>query len=189
MIANPNYAGGVFSMDQVITNARGAISTDKTVYGPIEFRIKNISGPTVTVKNSDAASPAPTFIYNRNFALGESASRRFEFNAPCGMLFTFDAEIRGLAIAGSTTGTGSQAGDGTPEQAPPPTLLDLPRGAHRRHHGRRTAHQHAADLRTPGGEGHHLRGCGDHDEARRAGARRDAQLDGRARPRLRAAHG
>ncbi|HLL73847.1 MAG TPA: M36 family metallopeptidase, partial [Pyrinomonadaceae bacterium] len=118
---NPDFAGGVFSMDEIITNARGAISTDKTVYGPVEFRVLNISDPTVSVRNADVTSPAPTFIYNRNFALGESGSRRFEFNAPRGMLFTFDAEIRGFALAGSTTGTGSQAGDGTPTAAPIPS--------------------------------------------------------------------
>jgi hypothetical protein len=120
-IANADFAGGVFSMDQIITNARGAISTDKTVYGPVEFRITSISDSTVSVKNPDATSPAPTFVYNRHFALGQSAARRFEFNAPRGMMFTFDAEIRGYAFAGSTTGTGSQSGDGTPEAAPPPS--------------------------------------------------------------------
>jgi hypothetical protein len=116
-ISNVSFSGGVFAFDNTITNARGANSTDKTIYAPVEFRVVSISDPTVTVKNADQGGS--TFIYNKTLALGASAVKRMEFNDPGARLFTFDAEITGLAFAGSTGGTGSQAGDGGAE--PPPT--------------------------------------------------------------------
>jgi hypothetical protein len=118
-VANADLRNGVFSFDQKLTNARGALSdTDKTIYGPIEFRILNITDPTVTVKNADQGT---SFFFKQNLALGEtSAARRLEFNDPNSRWFNFDAEITGYAFAGSPTGTGSQSGDGTPVGAPPP---------------------------------------------------------------------
>jgi hypothetical protein len=118
-ISNVQFSGGVFAFDEKLTNARGALSdVDKTIYGPIEFRVLNISDPTVTVKNGDQGS---TFLFKQNLALGAtSAARRFEFNDPGAKMFTFDAEILGNAFANSTGGTGSQASDGSPAGAPPP---------------------------------------------------------------------
>jgi hypothetical protein len=118
-ISNVSFNGGVFAFDEKLTNARGALSAvDKTIYGPIEFRVLNISDPTVTVKNADQGS---TFLFNQNLTLGEtSAARRFEFNDPGARMFTFDAEILGNAFANSIGGTGSQSSDGTPTGAPPP---------------------------------------------------------------------
>jgi hypothetical protein len=118
-ISNVSFSGGVFAFDNKLTNARGALSDlDKTVYGPIEFRVLNISDPTVTVKNADQGT---TFLYQQNLALGAtSAARRFEFNNAGARMFTFDAEILGNAFSNSTVGTGTQSGDGTPAQAPPP---------------------------------------------------------------------
>jgi Zn-dependent metalloprotease len=116
-ISNVTFSGGVFAFDNTITNARGANSTDKTIYAPIDFRIVAISDPTVTVKNADRNGVS--FIYNTTLPLGASAVKRIEFNNPGARMFTFEAEIMGFAFAGSTGGTGSQTGDGGSE--PPPT--------------------------------------------------------------------
>jgi hypothetical protein len=118
-ISNVQFSNGVFAFDEKLTNARGALSdVDKTIYGPIEFRVLNISDPTVTLKNADQGS---TFIFNQSLALGAtSAARRLEFNDPGAKMFSFDAEILGNAFANSIGGTGSQPSDGTPTQAPPP---------------------------------------------------------------------
>jgi hypothetical protein len=121
-ISNITFANGVFSFDQRLTNARGANAQDTTIYAPIEFHIKSISDPSVTVRNPDQTSPVPTFIYNQSLVLGAtSTARRLEFNDPLARLFTFDAAIVGRLYAGSTGGTGSQGGDGTSNPPPPIT--------------------------------------------------------------------
>jgi hypothetical protein len=121
-ISNVSFANGVFAFDQVLKNARGANAADKTIYTPIAFRITRISDPTVTVKNADATSPAPTFFYNQTLPLGaSSAARRLEFNDPQARLFTFDAKVLGQVYAGSVGGSGSQPGDGTSDPPVPPT--------------------------------------------------------------------
>jgi hypothetical protein len=108
------------AFDNKLTNARGAFSMDPTIYKPIEFQIVSISNPTVTVKNAD--SNGNTFIYNQTLALGQtSTAKRLEFNDPAAQLFSFDARIYANAFAGSTTGTGSQSGDGTSNPPPPVT--------------------------------------------------------------------
>jgi hypothetical protein len=118
-ISNVSFAGGVFAFDNRLTNARGANSTDSTIFAPIDFRITRISDPTITVRNADKTSPVPTFVYQTNLPLGASAVKRFEFNDPGARLFTFEAQVIGLAYAGSSGGTGSQTGDGGSE--PPPS--------------------------------------------------------------------
>jgi Zn-dependent metalloprotease len=111
-ISNISFANGMTAFDNKLTNARGAFSVDQTVYSPVEFQIVSISNPSVTVKNADANGN--TFVYNQTLALGQtSAAKRLEFNNPLTQLFTFDARIFGSAFAGSTTGTGSQTGDGS----------------------------------------------------------------------------
>ncbi len=121
-VSNVSFTGGVFAFDQTLKNARGADSTDKTIYAPIHFSINSISDPTVTVKNADTSSPAPTFIYNQVLALGgTSAAHRLEFNDPGAKMFTFDATITGQAYDGSIGGTGSQNGDGTSDPPAPIT--------------------------------------------------------------------
>jgi hypothetical protein len=121
-ISNVSFTNGVFAFDQTLKNARGADAADKTIYAPIQFRINSISDPTVTVKNADTASPAPTFVYNQVLALGATSSaRRLEFNDAGARMFSFDATITGQAYAGSTGGTGSQNGDGTSEPPAPVT--------------------------------------------------------------------
>jgi hypothetical protein len=117
-ISNVSFSGGVFAFDNTVTNARGANSTEKTIYAPVEFRITSISDPSVTVKNADATSPVPTFLYNKALGLGASAVKRFEFNDPLAKMFTFDAQVIGQAYAGSTGGTGAQAGDGSSDTPP-----------------------------------------------------------------------
>jgi len=112
-ISNITFANGVMSFDNKLTNARGAtMSLDLTMYSPLEFKITNISNPTVTVKNADGG--ANTFLYNQTLALGQTSNaKRLEFNAPLAQLFTFDAKIYAKVFAGSTYGEGSQNGDGT----------------------------------------------------------------------------
>jgi hypothetical protein len=121
--SNVSFTNGLTAFDQALRNTRGTSSTDnKTVYAPIEFQITSISDPTVTVRNPDATSPVPTFVYNQNLALGATSTpRRLEFNNPNNRLFTFQATIVGRAYAGTIGGTGSQTGDGSSEPAPPPT--------------------------------------------------------------------
>ncbi len=111
-ISNINFTNGVMAFDNKLTNSRGAFATDKTIYAPIGFQIVSISNPTVTVKNAD--QNGNTFVYNQTLALGAtSAAKRLEFNDPTAQLFSFDAKITGNAFVSSTTGIGSQNGDGT----------------------------------------------------------------------------
>jgi Zn-dependent metalloprotease len=119
-ISNINFANGVMSFDNKLTNARGAFSTDRIAYAPISFQITSISNPTVTVKNADANGN--TFIYNQTLSLGQtSAAKNLQFNDPAAQLFSFDAKVTANAFFSSTTGTGSQTGDGTSNPPPPVT--------------------------------------------------------------------
>ena len=111
-ISNVSFANGVMAFDNRLTNARGAFSTDTTLYKPLEFQIVSISNPSVTVRNADANGN--TFIYNQTLTLGQtSAAKRIEFNDPMAQMFSFDAKVFANAFAGSTVGTGSQNPDGT----------------------------------------------------------------------------
>ncbi|MEJ7702103.1 MAG: hypothetical protein WKF71_21070, partial [Pyrinomonadaceae bacterium] len=128
--SNISFANGLTTFDNKLTNARGAFSTDKTIYSPLEFQIVSISNPTVTVKNADANGN--TFIYNQTLALGATSNaKRIEFNNPMTQFFSFDAKIFGNAFAGSTVGTGTQTGDGTSNPPAPSHLLDLQRNENR----------------------------------------------------------
>jgi hypothetical protein len=115
-IANPQMAGGIFEFDQTLTN-NGVSSVDGIAYGPITFRIVNISDPTVTVKNADnggdgRTQPA-TFVYSQSLANGAtSAARHLQFNDPQSRLFTFDAVITARLRTAATAVNGSQPGDG-----------------------------------------------------------------------------
>lgn len=118
-ISNISFANGVMSFDNKLTNARGAFSTDKTIYKPLEFQIVSISNPSVTVKNPDANGN--TFVYNQTLTLGQtSAAKRLEFNDPLAQMFSFDARIYGHAFAGSSVGNGSGGNDGSSD--PPPAV-------------------------------------------------------------------
>jgi len=122
-LSNISFAGSVTSFDNKLTNARGAFSSDKTIYSPIEFQVVSISNPSVTVKNADANGN--TWVYNTSLALGAtSAAKRMEFNNPMLQLFTFDARVYGNAFAGSTVGNRSQSGDGS-DDPPAPVVYSL----------------------------------------------------------------
>jgi Zn-dependent metalloprotease len=119
-ISNISFTNGVMAFDNKLTNTRGALATDKTVYGPINFQVMNISNPTVTVKNADAN--ANTFVYNQTLALGATSNaKRLEFNDPAAQMFSFDARITGSAFASSTVGTGSNGNDGSSNPPAPVT--------------------------------------------------------------------
>jgi hypothetical protein len=119
-ISNISFANGVMAFDNRLTNARGAFSTDKTLYKPLEFQIVSISNPSVTVRNADANGN--TFIYNETLTLGQtSAAKRIEFNDPMAQMFSFDAKIYANTFAGATVGTGSQNPDGTSSPPAPVT--------------------------------------------------------------------
>lgn len=119
-ISNISFANGVMAFDNRLTNARGAFSTDKTIYKPLEFQIVSISNPSVTVRNADASGN--TFIYNNTLTLGQtSTAKRLEFNDPTAQMFSFDAKVYANAFAGSTVGTGSQNPDGTSSPPAPVT--------------------------------------------------------------------
>jgi hypothetical protein len=122
-LSNVTFANGVFAFDNKLTNARGANSTDPTIYAPINFQIVSISDPSVTVRNADGG--ANTFLYDKTLALGASATKRLEFNDPMARLFTFDARITGQAFAGSTGGTGSQPGDGSADSPATSTTYSI----------------------------------------------------------------
>ena len=119
-ISNISFSNGVMVFDNKLTNTRGAFSSDKTIYQPLEFQIVSISNPSVTVKNAEANGN--TFVYSQTLPLGAASSaKRLEFNDPLAQLFTFDARIYGNAFAGSTVGTGSQGGDGSSDPPSPVT--------------------------------------------------------------------
>ncbi|MBD0372685.1 MAG: M36 family metallopeptidase [Pyrinomonadaceae bacterium] len=119
-ISNITFSNGVMSFDNKLTNARGAFSTDKTAYGPIQFQIVSISNPTVTVKNADQGGNS--FIYNQTLPLGATSNaKRLEFNDPAAQLFTFDAKVLAGAFTSTTLGEGSQGYDGTANPPQPVT--------------------------------------------------------------------
>jgi Zn-dependent metalloprotease len=119
-ISNISFANGVMAFDNRLTNARGAFSTDKTTYKPLEFQIVSISSPSVTVRNADANGN--TFIYNETLTLGQtSAAKRLEFNDATAQMFSFDAKVFANAFAGATVGTGSQNPDGSSSPPAPVT--------------------------------------------------------------------
>jgi Zn-dependent metalloprotease len=117
-ISNISFSNGVMAFDSRLTNARGALSPDKTIYRPLEFQIVSISNPSVTVRNADTGGN--TFVYNQNLPLGETSSpKRMEFNDPLAQLFTFDARVYANAYTGSTIGSGTSGTDGsTPAPGP-----------------------------------------------------------------------
>ncbi|MGI9106614.1 MAG: M36 family metallopeptidase [Pyrinomonadaceae bacterium] len=98
-ISNVSFAGGKTEFDQIIKNL-GAGAFDGTIYQPIDFRIVNISSPTVTVSNADnfgrGSSTSPASFYYRATLLKNqtSAARHLVFNNPNTQLFTFDAVVR-----------------------------------------------------------------------------------------------
>ena len=122
-IINPRITGGVFEFDQTLTN-NGISSPDGVAYSPIEFKIVNISDPTVTVKNADNGGDGRTapaiFVYNQSLATGAtSAVRHLQFNDPQAHMFTFDAIITARVRTATAAVNGSQPGDGVGTGLPP----------------------------------------------------------------------
>jgi len=119
-VSNISYSNGVMAFDNKLTNARGALATDKTIFAPVQFQIVSISNPMVTVRNAESNGNA--FVYNQTLALGATSNaKRLEFNDPAAQLFSFDAKVIGNAFTGSTVGTGSQNPDGTSNPPQPIT--------------------------------------------------------------------
>jgi len=111
-LSNVAFTNGVTSFDQKLTNTRGALAVDQTLYGPVQFQITSISNPTVTVKNADGG--ANTFNYNQSLALGQTSNvKNIQFNNPLTQLFTFDARVYGNAYWYAALETRSQPGDGS----------------------------------------------------------------------------
>jgi len=95
---NVSFANGKTEFDQTIKNL-GAGAFDGTIYQPVDFRIVQISAPSVSVANADnfgagrGASPA-SFYYRSTLTRNQtSAARRISFNNPNTQLFTFDAVV------------------------------------------------------------------------------------------------
>ncbi|HWT03906.1 MAG TPA: M36 family metallopeptidase [Pyrinomonadaceae bacterium] len=106
-------ASGKTEFDQTLKN------TGAHVYTPVEFRIVNISDPTVTVANADnlgtgrGTSPA-SFYYPSALATGQvSAPRHLVFNNPNKKQFTFDAVVTARVQVAAAQATRYQ---------PPPTF-------------------------------------------------------------------
>jgi hypothetical protein len=121
--SNISFAAGIFQFDQTLKNT-GVSGPDSTAYGPINFKVLNISSPTVTANNADSggdghANPA-LFTYSQSLTLNQvSAAKRLKFNDPNAQLFTFDALITGRQRGESIPANGSQPydGDGGGQQA------------------------------------------------------------------------
>lgn len=115
-ISNVSYSGGIFQFDQTIRN-NGVAGPDATAYGPVNFRVVNISSPTVTVANADGGGnghdqPA-LFLYNQSLPQNAvSAPKRLRFNDPGAQLFTFDALVSARVRGTSVPANGSQPYDG-----------------------------------------------------------------------------
>ena len=151
-ISNITFANGVMAFDNKLTNARGAFSTDKTIYQPLEFQIVSISNPTVTVKNADASGN--TFIYNQTLALGadvDGQTAGIQRSAGADV-HASTREVYGNAFAGSTVGTGSADRRRHERSAAAGRLFDLQRNKNR-HAGRGRTDRHdrrERDLGRPG---------------------------------------
>ncbi len=122
-ITNVSFSGGVFEVDQTLTN-NGVTSPDGIIYGPISFRIVSISDPTIKVINADnggdgQANPA-IFNYSQSLSNGAtSPARRLRFSNPNARMFTFSAVVAGRVRTATVAVNGSQTGDGTGAGIPP----------------------------------------------------------------------
>lgn len=112
--SNISFAGGKTEFDQAIKNL-GAGAFDGTIYQPIDFRIVNISAPSVSVANADnfgagrGASPA-SFYYRSTLQKNQtSAARHITFNNPNTQLFTFDAVVTARVQVPANAGTRFEA--------------------------------------------------------------------------------
>ncbi|HTH51785.1 MAG TPA: M36 family metallopeptidase [Pyrinomonadaceae bacterium] len=115
--SNIAYASGIFQLDVSLRN-NGVQAADTTAYGPINFKVMNISSPTVTPNNKDSggdghATPA-NWLFPQSLAAGQtSTAKTLKFNDPGAQLFTFDAAVTGRVRGDSIPANGSQPYDGT----------------------------------------------------------------------------
>lgn len=114
-ISNVSFSNGIFQFDQTLRNT-GISGPDPTAYGPVNFRVVNISNPTVTVNNADGGGnghdvPA-LFLYNQSLPVNTvSAPKRLRFNDANAQMFTFDALVSARVRGTSVPATGSQPYD------------------------------------------------------------------------------
>ena len=166
------------AFDNKLTNARGALATDKTIYAPIQFQIISISNPTVTVKNADA--DGNTFIYNQTLRSarlpapnGSNSTIRWRSCSPS------TRKITATPLPARPSARASQNGDGTVESARSRLLIRsfTKTKPERSLRGEPTANSGvSADVGRPDVQGHHVgRHSGD-DQIRRAVSRSDFKL-------------
>ena len=123
-LSNVSFAGGIFQFDQTLKNKGTIAGADTTAYGPVNFKVINISSPSVTANNADnggdgRGTPA-LFSYNQSIAANTvSAAKRLKFNDPQAQMFTFDALVTARVRGNSIPAGGSQPydGDGGGQQA------------------------------------------------------------------------
>ncbi|HSK74011.1 MAG TPA: M36 family metallopeptidase [Pyrinomonadaceae bacterium] len=115
-ISNVSFANGIFEFDNKLTN-KGISAADSTAYSPINFKVINISNPTVTTANADNGGDGRNtpgiFNYNQTLFAGQtSAAKRLKFNDPQAQMFTFDTLITARVRGASVPANGSQPYDG-----------------------------------------------------------------------------
>lgn len=114
-VTGVTYANGIFEFDQTLKNT-GAGGVDQTTYAPVNFKVVNISSPSVTVNNADnggdGRNTPGVFNYNQSLPLNAvSTAKRLKFNAPGSPLFTFDALVTARVRGASALANGSQPYD------------------------------------------------------------------------------
>jgi hypothetical protein len=115
--SNVTFVGGIFEFDQTLKNTGSSAGVDSTMYAPVNFKVVNISDPSVTVNNSDNGGDGRNmpgvFNYNQTILSGAtSAAKHLKFNDPQGRLFSFDALVTARVRGVSIPANGSQPYDG-----------------------------------------------------------------------------
>ena len=114
--SNASFSGGVMQLDVALKNT-GVPSADTTAYGPINFKVMNISAPSVTPANADSGgdghSTPANWAFAQSLAANQTSSpRTLRFNDPQVLMFSFDASVTGRQRGSSTPANGSQPYDG-----------------------------------------------------------------------------
>ncbi|MGH9286301.1 MAG: M36 family metallopeptidase, partial [Acidimicrobiales bacterium] len=131
LIANVQFAGGVFSFDQTLKNTGGAGQADGAIYTPITLKIVAISEPSVSVINADNGGSGQNgqeahFAYTPALAVGQTSNpRNLRFADPQAKLFIFDAIVTGRLEVAPQPANGSQPADGAIQQQPRPQTFDF----------------------------------------------------------------
>jgi hypothetical protein len=115
--SNVSFSGGMFQFDQTLKNKGTITGVDPTAYGPVNFRVMNISSPTVSANNADSGGdghkvPA-NFLYGQSILANQvSAAKRLKFNDPGSLVFTFDSLVTARVRGAGNISKGSQRYDG-----------------------------------------------------------------------------